>query len=110
MAAEARREKVDHGPLVARKFLIADSPCLGVGTGSIEPTFVTVPVGIVSSKSWSSWLWNSLSALGIPIRVSPRMSFISNKKTDASAARVGPLLDSVNILALWLLIEVINEK
>lgn len=110
MAAAARREKVDHGPLVARKLSIADSPCLGVGRGSIDPTFVTAPVGIVLSKAWSSWFWSSLSALCIPIRVSPRMSFISNKRTDASAARVGPLLESVNILALWLLIEVSNEK
>lgn len=101
VAASARREKVDHGPSVARNLSIVDSPCLGFGTGSIEPTFVTVPVGIVSSKSSSSWLWNSLSVLGIPISVSPRMSFISNKKADASVAQVGPLLESVIILTFW---------
>jgi hypothetical protein len=98
---------MDHGPLVARNPSIADSPWLGFGNCSIDPTFVTVPVGIVSS---SSWLWNSLLASGIPIRVSPRMSFISRKKAYASVAKVGPLLESVNGLAFWLPIEVSNEN
>lgn len=102
VAVEVRREKVDHGPSVARNLSTADSPCLCFKESSTNPTFITVPVGMVLSKSASSWLWDSLSVLGISIRVSPSLSLMSNRKADGPSPG---LLGSWDILAFWLLLR-----